>query len=326
MYNDTDSIQILSRKPLWFINEEGQIGYIQNTYSDAEVVRVIKNTHITNYPITEYLTVIPELNTVLFETQEYAIIGLAMMEDSGNQDLLLNNAAQVNIHSECYTTNGNIQSGLYSYSVFDRLVEKPVNVMEVRYLDRNEKIKKIHESDELPRLNDIINEYIRFEDIQQAHHNVRSERLVFDILCENNKVWIKHFWIVDNGVDIGPIPFMVSPLNGFLMFTSKPNAAYYRNDVREGLTSPFYAMVGEGQQKTHNAVIRQQIKEQKKSAVKMIVSGVKDIVTTFVSTDQIFGFVTNKATPNIIHAYKKFMRKYKAKKRKTAFLERQKTA
>lgn len=323
MFTDTTSIQLFSRKPLWYINEEGEIGYIQNTYSDAEIVRVVKNTHITNYPITEYLTVIPELDTILFEKQEYAITGLSMMEEFGNQDLLLQNSQQINMHSDCYSADGcNVPSGLYSYSEFDNLIDGSLNINELRYLNRDEKIKKIHSSSEDQRLNEILTEYIRYEDVQVVHHNENSEKLIFDILCENNKVWIKHFWVVDNGVDIGPVPFMISPLNGFLMFTSKPNAAYYRNDVREGNTTAFTAMVGNGQQRSYNGAVRKQIKAQKKNAVIQIVNGVKDIVTTFISTDKLIGLVIDKTTPNVVRLYKRAASKARAKKRKAEFLKR----
>ena len=70
MFTNVNQIKILSRKPLWYIDEEGKIGYIQNVYSDAEQIQVIKDDHITNYPICKNLTVIQELNTVLFETEE----------------------------------------------------------------------------------------------------------------------------------------------------------------------------------------------------------------------------------------------------------------
>ena len=72
MFTNVNRIKILSRKPLWYIDEGGKIGYIQNVYSDAEQIQVIKDDHITNYPICKNLTVIPELNTVLFETEEDA--------------------------------------------------------------------------------------------------------------------------------------------------------------------------------------------------------------------------------------------------------------
>lgn len=326
MFTNVSQIEILSRNPLWYINEEGQIGYIQNTYSDAELICVIKDDHVTKYPIQRCLTVVPELNTVLFETQEYAIIGISMMQDEENQNLLLQNAVQRNLHDNCYVASysGTINSGLYSYSKYDELV-KNINVSEVRYLDRNEKIKLIHKGSEVdPQLETIFEDYMKYEDVKSSHHSLYSERLIFDVITEDGKIYIKSFWLNDNGIDIGPVPFMISPFNGFLMFSSKPNAAIYRNDVREGLTTPFTAMVGEGQLRAYNGNVRKHVKETKKEGAKAIVSGVKDIVMQFVSLDQIFGFITNKTAPNIIKHYKQYMRKHNAKKRKAAFMKKQK--
>jgi topoisomerase-4 subunit B len=95
-------------------------------------------------------------------------------------------------------------------------------------------------------------------------------------------------------------------------------------DVREGLTTPFTAMVGEGQLRAYNGNVRNHVKETKKEGAKAIVSGVKDIAMQFVSLDQIFGFITNKTAPNIIKHYKQYMRKHNAKKRKAAFMKKQK--
>ena len=147
--------------------------------------------------------------------------------------------------------------------------------------------------------------------------------MLFDIISEKGNVFIKSFWVNDNGIDIGPIPFMISPLTGYLMFNSKPNAAYYRNDVREGLTTPFVSMIREGQTRSYNGYVRNEIKERKKEGVKTIVFGVKDLVLNFVSIDQIFGFLTNKTAPNIIRAYKRFARKRNDKKRKNNWLKTQ---
>ena len=327
MFVNINQIQILSRHPLWYIDEEGKIGYIQNTYSDEEVVYVVKDDHTTKYPIYKYLTVIPELDTVLFETQEYAIVGASMMEDVENQDLLLQNAVQKNLHDgESYmiSYSGRLNSGLYSYSKYDDQILHKLNVMEIRYLDRNEKIKLIHSSSENPKLDQIFEDYVKYEDIKTNHHNIESERLVFDVICEDGNLYIKHFWLMDNGIDMGPVPFMVSPLNGFLMFTSKPNAAIYRNDVREGLTTPFTAMVGIGQTRAYNAYVRTQTKESHKEGIKTIASGVKDLVLSFVSIDQIFGYVVDKTAPNIIRQYKRLMRKHNNKKRKSAFMKKNK--
>lgn len=324
MFTNVNRIKILSRKPLWYIDEGGKIGYIQNVYSDAEQIQVIKDDHITNYPICKNLTVIPELNTVLFETEEDAITGVAMMEDSENQDLMIQNGIQINMHeTDCYRTRANsINSGLYSYSDFDSQLNN-INAMEIRYLDHNEKIKMVHGSNENNELNNILTEYIKYEDIKSKHHDVKSERLIFDIISENGNVFIKSFWVNDNGIDVGPIPFMISPLTGYLMFNSKPNAAYYRNDVREGLTTPFISMVREGQTRSYNGYVRNEIKERKKEGIKTIVSGVKDLVLNLVSIDQIFGFLTDKTAPNIVRAYKRFARKRNDKKRKNNWLKTQ---
>lgn len=325
MFNQLDTIEVLSRAPLWYIDEEGKIGYIQNTYSDAEIIRVTKDNHSSNYPINKCLTIIPELNTILFETQEDAIIGISMLEDQENQNLMIENSVQKNMHSECYSVKcSGIESGLYSYSNFDKLNKNNINIMEIRYLDSNEKIKLIHGSDENSNLNNVVEEYIRFMDIKSNHHDPNSERFILDIISESGNVYIKSFWVNDNGIDIGPVPFMISPLSGYLMFTSKPNAAIYRNDVREGLVTPFNAMVGNGQLQSYNGCIRNQIKEQKKQAVINIVSGAKDIVLSFISTDQIVGFLTDKTGPNIIRAYKRFASKHRSRRRKAAFMKKQK--
>lgn len=328
MFNQLDSIEVLSRKPLWYIDEEGKIGYIQNTYSDAEIIRVVKSDRSSTYPIGKSLTVIPELNTILFETQEDAIIGLSMVNDSENQNLMIDNTIQKNMHSDYYSIDckSGVASGLYSYSQFDDMNSNPINIMEVRYLDSNEKIKLVHGSNENSVLNDILTEYIRFTDIKSNHHDPESERLIFDIISENGKVYIKSFWINDNGMDIGPIPFMISPLSGYLMFTSKPNAAIYRNDVREGLVTPFNAMVGNGQLRYYNGMVRNQIKENKKQAIINIVSGTKDIVLSFVSIDQLIGLAVDKTGPNIIKTFKKCTKKYRDRKRKDAFMKRNKAA
>ena len=108
------------------------------------------------------------------------------------------------------------------------------------------------------------------------------------------------------------------------MFTSKPNAAYYRNDVREGLTTPFVSMIRDGQTRSYNGYVRNEIKERKIEGIKAIVFGFKDLVLSFVSIDQIFGFLTDKTAPNIIRAFKRFVRKRNDKKRKNNWLKTQK--
>ena len=322
MINDLSRITLLSRHPLWYIDEEEQIGFIQNEYSDAETIVVTKDDHTTKYPIQESLTVIPELNIVLFETQEDAIVGVSMMHSVENGENMIQNSIQTNMHSGYYSVpiSSNIESGLYSYSEIDKKI-KSINVMEVRYLNQDNKIKLIHGTEEIPALENIINEFLKYNDVKRNHHDEFSERLVFDIIVENGTLYLKSFWIMDNGADFGPVPFMISPLTGYLLFTSKPNAAIYRNDVREGLTSTFKSTVVDGQIRAANGCERNQIKEAKKQAVKTIITGVKDVVLSFVSIDQIFGFVVNKTTPNIVRKFKQVKRKQNAKKRKAAYIK-----
>ena len=323
MINDLSKIQLLSRKPLWYIDEEEKIGYIQNDYSDAELIVVIKNDHVTKYPIQKELTIIPELSIVLFETQEDAIIGLSMMQTMENGELMVKNSIQTNMHDGYYSVKspgGSIVSGLYSYSEIDKNI-KSINVKEVRYLNQDNKIKLIHGIDENSSLKDVIYEYMRYNDVKINHHDIYSERLVFDIISENGTIYIKSFWLMDNGTDFGPAPFMISPLSGYLLFTSKENAAIYRNDVREGLTSTFNSTIVEGQLRMSTGMQRNQIKENKKAAVINILTGVKDVVLSFVAIDQIFGFVTNKTAPNIVRKFKQIKRSKNAKKRKAAYLK-----
>ena len=97
------------------------------------------------------------------------------MEDPDNQDLMIQNGIQINMHeTDCYRTQSNsIDSGLYSYSDFDSQLNN-INAMEIRYLDHNEKIKLVHGSNENNELNNILIEYIKYEDIKPNHHDLKS--------------------------------------------------------------------------------------------------------------------------------------------------------
>jgi hypothetical protein len=234
---------ILSTKPLYYIDDEGEIIELDHTYDDLNVVRVWDpgcertNFHYTDYPIEEPITYIPKLGFILFSTTKTAKNYVNECTYSGGLVSIIENLFEQTRHSKYIVEIKKkndivIPDGLYSIPSFDDALINSSWLQEIRYLDENDDIKKIKPTDD--NINEYIKQYLLGVDIE-TRHNFENERLIFEIFTENDIVYINHFFVNNSNEPQGC--FYYTRIQNYPLFGSKHQALDYRRKIEIGLAN-----------------------------------------------------------------------------------------
>lgn len=226
----TNRMAVYSRKPLYRLNERMEIETLLNIYDSSETVQIwFNNVSCITIKINDRITVVPETGDVLF-TDQQDIIKYKDILNSNNLDLIISNSAnhsKINKRNEKFTTccKENIK-GLFSIEPFDDICIN-TNLMEMRYIDSNNIIKKIQHIDVVhPEVMDALSNYIIF------HSDICDEilmegRLIFEIVkTENKTVTINHFIVTSD--HIVPNIICYTPLQNYPVFPDQYSAKRFR--------------------------------------------------------------------------------------------------
>lgn len=231
MYTDLTHLEVLSRRPLWYYYDNQPV-CVENNYSNEEVVRIYKaDGNSYDIPIKGDSVIITEIGATLYKTQEDAIRFRDVDNDLNSLSILIKNQFNSSMRNpDVKTISGypiDFSNGLYSVSNFDDYLYSNSTLLELRYLDSQDIVRKIHQVESNNLIN-YINDYMTVHNIDK--YDIANERIVFEIYIENRKVYIDTFSISYCSNMSGPI--MWSPINNYPLFTSKFEAQAYRYELR----------------------------------------------------------------------------------------------
>lgn len=231
------NFEVHSLNVLWYLDENNEPRMVPNIYDNAEVVRVYGNNlnEYQDYPIEDAITYCPNIGLVLFKTQNDAASFMSIIESASGSEVIVENSFQASINSprnKEYPSWG-IKNGVYCYSPFDEDLPQWSWLMDIRYLNEDNLIKK---PIEIPKHCEtkFANYLSQFQ--LEINHDFCDERLLFEVYSENGKTYVNHFFIHMNKEYSDAIMF--TSICNFPIFMNKMCAGLWRLEYENGMINP----------------------------------------------------------------------------------------
>lgn len=230
MIYDLEKLTIKSRNPLYYYDTDNEaIGHIVNEYNDGEYIE-LEHYDFNSYkiPIVGNYIIIPEKGIILFKSQNDAIRLTSMLTNHGNIFTICHTAFQSMKHDNNFIKKMtkkypiDFEDGLYSFENLDECVDE--NLMELRYLNHNNDIRKVHQI-ESENLKNYIDDFLLMS-LFSSKNDFKHERFVFEIKIEGNYVYVAGYAIGSTKEIVGPMYF--TAINNYPIFTSKFQAGDFR--------------------------------------------------------------------------------------------------
>lgn len=137
MLNDISKLLLVSKNPV-FINDDGNITYIQNEYGDDESIYSISPSgDLQEHPLMGEITLVPDVGAIVYDSEISAVKYQSLLDTEKGQEVFMTKVREVyRKHKEIWKTFGNVESGMYSLSRLDNEIDLRCkdSLMEVRYL------------------------------------------------------------------------------------------------------------------------------------------------------------------------------------------------
>lgn len=203
-------IEILSKEPLWTFDENYNPVLFPNTYDTIEVIRCYPDIERTSgwyidIPIENNITILSPYGTFFFKKKETCMLYCETIGSELGKQTLLENAFEDSKHNKNiekfkYNEKYPVKNGLYIIKNFDDIRYTNGSFGNTCYLDENIDVKDFEYTDE--NSDYYLKKYIKMIDIEILH-NLKEERIIFEIYVENETVYINHLFIHCFG-DIAP--------------------------------------------------------------------------------------------------------------------------
>ena len=268
MFQKMSQVQLLSENPLW-INDNGNCTLIPNVYNNMNVVRVFHGKKYQDYKIGPNMTIIPSEGLVFYRTQEEAVRYQTLLNSkNGQEQQLVLNESFIQSRNVCKNEiKAEIEPGLYSFSAFDSVIVHN-DLLELRYLNRENLIKKIHPA-EGELFDYIMNSN---EKMPTNPDNMPKCRIIYEVAKGHTEgTSIVEMFLINDEKSHSDGFVRFSMLNGYPIFVSKESAAIYRKNMSCNKT-PFQLTVG----KTNDRKLKAQQAQIKDQELRNnIISGVQ---------------------------------------------------
>ena len=221
-----EKLKIRSRRPMYTINDNGEILEINNIYDSEEVIEVFINNigHSIKIPINKRITIIPKLGLVLFKTKEDAMIfGRMLNSDFDSIEKTSNSQSKIKENIVVLDSKKPVKNGLYSIDSVDKAITGVKN--DYWYVTKDNKIESIKVIDiEKSPESEIILEYLN-RNSAVDNVNVSNNKVIYEILYTNGKAYITHYVI--NVHTFNTKVEFITDLNNYKIFRSKQYAKDY---------------------------------------------------------------------------------------------------
>lgn len=269
------NFEVLSKQPLYIIGENNKPMVVQNKYDYIEVIRCYQDDNCLLYfdiPI-EKITIFFEQGLIFFKSKEDCIKLSKNINTNLGKQTLIENALEVSKKNKSITkfsldAEHPVDYGLYVIKDIDDCCSKIISSSEVCYIDENNEVKdfKIAGKNE----DYYLKKYISMLNIEHRH-NLKLERIIFEIYSENDKVYINHFYISDFGYRYSEPILFFSRIMGYPICTNKRLAKkFLKYQAKEGIN--YGSIVEDAQEVTQYVKIKENIEQRKIQLKNKIVS------------------------------------------------------
>ena len=221
-----EKIKIRSRRPMYTINDNGEILEITNVYDSEEIIEVFINNigHSIKIPINKRITIIPKLGLVLFRTKEDAMIfGRMLNSNFDSIEKTSNSQSKIKENIVVLDSKKPVKNGLYSIDSVDKAITGVKN--DYWYVTKDNKIESVKVIDiEKSPESEIILEYLN-RNSAVDNVNVSNNKVIYEILYTNGKAYITHYVI--NVHTFNTKVEFITDLNNYKIFRSKQYAKDY---------------------------------------------------------------------------------------------------
>lgn len=219
-------LTIRSRNPMYYIDDQGQIVELSNTYDNEEVIEIKRGGGIIKVPINKKITILQQLGVFLFKTKDDALLFSKMLFNNDFDQIVKNVENQGKVKDNIMViSSGVTKSGLYSIEAYDQeLLGRKEG-----YCALTKNNKRYHISQVIPNSNEdkVIVEYIN-RNSKFDYMNFATNKVLFELLYQNGKTYITSYTISSQSVGKG-FQF-ITDLNNYRVFDGIFRAKLYQKE------------------------------------------------------------------------------------------------